>query len=141
MKKILALLLLTFNLYAASSWSDKAHDLLPPPLKSFTLRKTSLSEVEKVLGKASLNEGQKYYWEREGFKYALELSFNNKFILETIHYTFTGEKPSLDKIGKIDVKKLTPKDKSGGKFFMLKEKDSEVTIDPVSRTIQTVKFL
>lgn len=142
MKTLFLLFFVGTCAYAGTSWKDKAHDLLPNPLKAFETHKTTLSEVERKLGKASLVEGNDYYWERDGFKYALKLSFDNKFLLNTIHYTFVAEKPKLEKLGKIDTKKLEPYVSSGKStsYMVLKENNSEVVIDPLNKNIYSVKI-
>ena len=142
--KLLILLLLPFTLFASTTWRNSAQRLLPDPLQKFELHKTSLSEVEKKLGTADLIEGNKYYWEKDGLKYALQLTFNQKKILKTLHYTFTKDAPSVDKvIEQIDLKKFGPHPAEGrsiGRFLITREKDGELIIDPVSKTIHTVKL-
>lgn len=133
----------TFSVLASSALKENLQGILPSPIKNFNIKSTSLSEVEKSLGKAHLVEGSKHYWERDGLKYALELSFDNKLILKSIHFTFTGKRPSLKEAGNINTKKLTPypeKGKASGRFLVLKESDSELVIDPLSKTIHTVKI-
>lgn len=118
-------------------------DLLPAPLSEFTLQRTTLKEVEKKLGRADLVEGNKYYWEREGLKYALELSFDKKSTLQSIHFTFTSHRPSVEKLNLKDVSALKPyptTGRSAGRFLLHKEKNTEVMIDPISKTIHTVKL-
>ena len=130
------------TVWATSSLKNKALVLLPPPLNQFEMHKTTLTEVETKLGKASLVEGNHYYWEKEGLKYAVKLSFNNKFVLDTLHYTFQSEKPEVEKLGKIDTKKLEPYISSGKptKYMVLKEKELEVVIDPVFKKVYSVKI-
>ena len=142
--KYLWLFLISFVVLAKSPNQMILLELLPPPLKEFRVHHTTLVEAQKALGKADLNEGRFYYWEKNGLKYALELSFDEKFILKTIHYTFTEKRPPLEKVGSIDVKKLTPYPSEGktiGRFLQLKEKEFEIIIDPISKTIHTVKLL
>lgn len=142
MKTLFLLIFIGTSAYAGTTWKDKAHELLPTPLNAFQTHKTTLSEVEKKLGKAHLVEGQDYYWERDGLKYALKLSFDNKYLLHTIHYTFVNDKPKLEKLGKIDTKKLEPYLSSGKStsFMLLKENNSEVVIDPLNKNIYSVKL-
>ena len=113
------------------------------PLQEFESGKTTLKDIEAKLGKAALTEGNKRYWKRDGLKYALELTFEHD-TLQSLHYTFTGKKPSLDILkGSIDITKFAPypaSGKSAGRFLKLTDKNAELTIDPVSKTIQTVRL-
>lgn len=142
MKSLFLLIFIGTFAYAGTSLRDKTQDLLPSPLNGFETHKTTLSEVEKKLGKAHLVEGSDYYWEKDGLKYALKLSFNNKFQLDVIHYTFASEKPKLEKLGQIDTKKLEPYVSSGKttSYMVLKENNSEVVIDPLNKNIYSVKM-
>lgn len=144
MRILLFLLLLSFEISAGVSLRETLQSLLPQPISELKVHKTSLREVEQALGKPDLKEAQNLYWERDGLKYALKLTFNKKNVLTSIHYTFTRNKPSVEKNLEIDSDKLTPypaQGKSAGRFLLLKEKDTEVTIDPISKTIHTVKIL
>jgi hypothetical protein len=90
------------------------------------------------LGKAHLVKGTKLYWERDGLKYALELTVKSK-ILKSMHYTFTGTKPSLELLkGSINLKNFKPHQK--GRFLKLEDKGSELIIDPISKTIYSVRL-
>jgi|GEM_PF-2344471 len=142
--KFLIILLIPLTLMAATPWRNSVQKLLPAPLQQFELNKTSLTDVESKLGKANLVEGNKYYWEKDGLKYALQLTFNQKKILTTLHFTFPKDAPSVDKVmDQIDLKKFgphPPEGRSVGRFLITKEKDGELIIDPISKTIHTVKL-
>lgn len=142
MKSLILLIFIGSSAYAGTSLKDRTQVLLPSPLNGFETHKTTLSEVEKKLGKAHLVEGRDYYWEKDGLKYALKLSFNNKFQLNTLHYTFVTDKPKLEKLGQIDTKKLEPYVSRGKStsYMVLKENNSEVVIDPLSKNIYSVKM-
>lgn len=137
-------LFVALNVLAETSWKTQVQNLLPPPLSQLQPQKTTLTEIEKLLGKAHLVEGKDYYWERDGLKYALKLSVNEKKILTTLHYTFTSEKPALDKLKtKIPVSKMRPyptHGKAAGRFLLYKENNAELIIDPVSKTIHSVQL-
>lgn len=141
MKFVFLLIFAASTTFAASTLKERAPKLLPTPLNELITHKTTLSEVEKKIGKAHFIEGSDYFWERDGFKYALKLSFNNKYLLDSIHYTFASEKPSLDKLGKIDTKKLVPYSSNGKetRYMVLKENNLEVVIDPLTKNIYSVK--
>ena len=132
------------SVYAGTSWKTQAQKLLPSPLSQLQPQKTTLTDIEKLLGKAHLVEGKDYYWERDGFKYALKLSLNEKKVLTTLNYTFTGEKPSLDKLKtKLPVSEMRPypsHGKAAGRFLIYKDNNAELIIDPVSKTIQSVQL-
>jgi hypothetical protein len=136
-------LFLSFNTLAETSWQEEVKSLLPPPLSTFTAGVTTLDTVQKSLGKAQLVNGSKYYWERGGLKYALEISFKSKK-LSSIHFTFTGNRPSFENvIKKVNLKNFAPhpsKGKSAGRFLKYKEKNSELTLDPLSKTIYSVRL-
>jgi hypothetical protein len=136
-------LLFSLSAFSASSWQEEVKMVLPAPLKEFTPGKTKLQEVEKKLGKAKLVKGSKYYWEFEGFKYALELTIKSK-TLKSMHFTFVENKPDL-KILKdnIPLQKFTPFPKEGkslGRYLKYQENGSELIIDPISKTIYSVRL-
>ena len=134
--------LLLMTLLVSPVWSSVV-ELLPTPLNNLKINVTNKSEVEQRLGKPDLVEGSYHYWEREGLKYALRLSYDKKAVLNSIHFTFTTNKPSIDKLDLKQTDKLVPypaKGKSAGRFFLHKEKNAEVIIDPISKTIHTVKI-
>lgn len=116
---------------------------LPSPLSKIVLGKTSHEEIEKLLGKAALSEGDKSYWEYEGFKYSLQVSFKNK-IAESFHYTFSKSKPELQLVKKyIDMKKLKAFPREGasaGKFLKDETPKGSLVIDPLSKTIYSVEL-
>ncbi len=136
-------LFICLNVFATTSWQQEVKSLLPKPISEFKPRQTTLKEVEKNLGKAQLVQGSKYYWEKDGLKYALELTFESN-VLTSLHYTFTGKKPDLMILHKhINVKNFTPYPKEGkstGRFLKLQEQGSELVIDPVSKTIYSVRL-
>lgn len=131
MKSLCFLVFISFSLLASSF--EKVTSLLPEEMKKLSLHKSSPKDAEKILGKADLVEGKKYYWKRNGFKYAIELSFDGKEKLSSLHYTFTGNKPVFD----VDVKKLVP----AGKYFRFKEDNFELMVDPLTNKVYSVKLL
>jgi hypothetical protein len=107
----------------AFSQPEKIKSLLPSPLNSFELHKTKVTEVEKALGTAALRENENHYWVRGGLKYALKLTFDKGGLLKSIDYTFTEKYPEIEKLGKMDTKKIVPypiEGKSGGRFLLYK---------------------
>lgn len=132
------LLFFCLHSFAASTWQEQVKSTLPPALQEFVAGKTTLTEIEKSIGKAQLVKGSKYYWERDGLKYALELTVKSK-ILKSMHYTFTGTKPSLELLkGTINLKNFKPHQKE--RFLKLEDKGSELIIDPISKTIYSVRL-
>lgn len=136
MKLGLLLFLLTFSAIAG------IQELLPLPLKKFELHKTTLKEVEKQLGKAQLNEGSDHYWEKDGLKYAIKLSFDKESKLNAIHFTFTKDKPPISALNIKDTKSLKPMPSSGrsGRFFIHQEKNNQAVIDPLNKSIYSVEI-
>lgn len=136
-KVLFFLLFFSASLFAQSDLAREAKKLLPREIQELTLKKTSSNEAEKILGKPHLVEGSKHYWEVKGFKYGLELSFDKNKKLQSIHYTFTGEKPPLTKLPKFDSEKLTPLSST---LMKLKDNGCEVVIDVPKKTISSVRF-
>ena len=136
-------LFICLNVFATTSWQQEVKSLLPKPISEFRPGQTTLKEVEKNLGKAHHIQDSKYYWEKDGLKYALELTFESN-ILTSLHYTFTGKKPDLMILKKhINLKNFTPYPKEGksiGRFLKLQEQGSELVIDPVSKTIYSMRL-
>lgn len=135
---------MAINVFADTSWKIQVQKLLPSPLSQLQPQKTTLADIEKLLGKAHLVEGKDYYWERDGLKYALKLSVNEKKVLTTFNYTFTGAKPSLDKLKTLppisEMRPYPSHGKAAGRFLIYKENNAELIIDPVSKTIQSVQL-
>ena len=128
---------ITSPLSFALNWEGKLQSILPSPLNQFKIGKTNLKEVESKIGKAHLVEGSKNYWEKDGLKYALVLNFKNK-TLKSISYTFTKNKPSLDLFrNELKSAKLISKE---SKYLILKNKTSALMIDPISKTVYSVRF-
>lgn len=136
-------LFFSFSAFATSTWQEKTKLVLPSPLQEFIPGKTKLKDIEKKIGKAKLIKGTKYYWEFDELKYALELTIQSK-TLKSIHFTFVKNKPSLDLIkDSIQIQKFTPHPKVGkstGRLLKLEENGSELIIDPVSKTIYSVRL-
>lgn len=143
MAKALLLILFSLSTLAAPECSREVKHLLPQDLQHFEIKKTPLQEVQKKLGKPQLVEGNKYYWETNGFKYSLELIFDKKQILQSLHYTFTGTYPALEKLGAFDTKDLRPVVQKGGvssTLMKLKSSNCEVTLNISNKTIDSVRF-
>lgn len=135
--------LFSFAVFAAPTWQEKTKSTLPAPLQEFIPGKTKLKDIEKRIGKAQQIKGTKYYWEFDKFKYALELTIQSK-TLKSMHFTFTKDKPHIDLIQNvIQIQKFTPYPKEGkstGRYLKLEENGSELIIDPVSKTIYSVRL-
>lgn len=144
MTKVFYLLIfLSFSSFAESNLATEARKLLPQDLQELTLNKMTSLEVQKKLGKPQLIEGNKQYWEIDGFKYGLELTFDKSKKLETIHYSFVGKRPLITRLSKFDTEKLLPVTQGGkvsSSLMKLKEKDCEVVIDVSSKTIYSVRL-
>lgn len=143
-KFVVMLLFVSINLFADDSWKKQVQILLPSPLEKLQPHKTTLKDIEKLLGKAHLVEDQNYYWEQGGLKYALKIRINNKKVLTSFHYTFTGIKPEIKQIlRQIPLEKFKPYPASGsaaGRYLIYKDKNAELIVDPVTKTIHSVQF-
>jgi hypothetical protein len=137
MRLILLCFLFISSLAQADIWETKAHAILPAPLRELIIGKSTIEAAKKNLGKPGLVEDQKYFWEENNFKYAVVLTFNKK-VLQSIHYTFTKHAP------KIDVLEIDSNDKNfesyNSKYLRLKKNSREIVIDPIKRTIYSVKI-
>jgi len=136
-------LFISLNSLAANSWQDEMRSLLPAPLSTFVSGTTTLESVNKALGKAQLVKGSKHYWERGGLKYALEITFKSKKI-SSLHFTFTGSRPSFEGLlNKIKLEDATPYPSSGGsagRFLKFQKNGTELILDPLSKTIYSVRL-
>ena len=123
---------------SAQSWQKKVSTLLPKSLRELQIGKSTISDVEKKIGKANLVEGVHHYWEVDGFKYAVTLTFKKRN-LDSIHYIFTKERPSWDLVKDQlrDPRALVP---FNTRYQLLKDGTSELVIDPATKTIYSVKL-
>ncbi len=136
----LSAFLFSINAFSKISWKEYVYSKLPEPIR-FIKIKTDLKSVEKNIGKAQLVEKNKHYYELEGFKYSLEIIYQNKGVKE-FSYTFMGNRPSIDTL-ELETAKLTsylPTGKSGGRFLKFEDKDGEIIIDAVSKNIYSVRI-
>ena len=97
--------------------------------------KSTQKEVEKNLGKASLVEKNKQYYELDDLKYALEITYSNDKVKE-YSYTYTQKQPDFSSL-KIDSKLLT--NQSTSRFMKYADKEGEVLVDLTSKKIYSVK--
>lgn len=143
-KFVVMLLFISINLFADDSWKKQVQTLLPSPLEKLQPHKTTLRDIEKLLGKAHLVEDQNYYWERDGLKYALKITVNKKKILTSLHYTFTSKRPEMKQVlSNLSLEQFKPYPGSGsasGRYLIYKDKNAELIIDPVSKTIHSVQL-
>lgn len=142
MLKLFLISLISLNLYASDSWEKDVNKLLPMPLSAFPASTVTLKEVEAKLGKADLVEGAKYYWIKDGLKYAIELTFTEKKVLSALNYTFTKSPPSIESIKEFkfsDLKPFVNQGKVSNRYFALEGKRTRLVIDPVSKTLYSVR--
>ena len=123
--------------------SHKLIPLLPEKIARVQINKSSKLDVEKIMGKPDLIENNKYYYEVDGLKYGLELSFEQDKLRE-LHFTFVKNKPAIEKLKfKFDTAELVPFPRSGassGRYFLLSKPDAEMVIDPISHTIYSIRI-
>lgn len=142
---LLAFIVLSQSLYAekAEGWKIPVSRLLPSPLEQIKVKSSTKTDIEKILGKPALIEGQKYYYAQGGFKYSLEITFN-KSVVKEFHYTFLTPRPPVNPADlKIEVSKLTPFPATGGaagKYQKYSDADGELVLDPVSKTLYSVRI-
>lgn len=82
------------------AWKKELEAHLPESVQSLKPGQTTKSKATELLGKPDLSKNGKDYWEMEGFKYALELTYQDGKI-RSIHYNFKQgpllkDLPSLD---------------------------------------------
>jgi hypothetical protein len=142
MKKLFLLLFLALNCWAiTTSLKSKIHQTLPTPLQFIELGKTQLNDVEKKLGKAALVEKNKHYYDLDGFKYSLEITYHNKKV-EQVYFTFTKNRPTIENFN-FDKKDLSSYPVSGGaagRFLKYQDSDGEIIIDPIEKNIYAVRI-
>ena len=142
---LLMTLVISQSLYAekSSGWKIPVLRLLPAPLEQLKIKVTTKAEVEKILGKPALIEGSKYYYAQGGFKYSLEITFE-KTVVKEFHYTFLTPRPPVNPTElNISVDKLTPFPGSGGaagKYQKYSDADGELVLDPVGKTLYSVRI-
>ncbi len=95
---ILTLLVLfaSFNAFAVDTVATRLNSLLPKPLQTLTLHKSTLAEAEANLGKHDFatRDGH-YYWAYEGYKYSVALQFvQNR--LTTLQFKYVKNAPKID---------------------------------------------
>ncbi len=127
----------------AQSWRESIIKKLPAPLEKIEIGKTTQGEVEKLIGKPALDEGDKKYWEFHQFKYSLELTFKNN-VIQSLNFTFSKDRPDLkDFLRFLDLKKMKlypEKGPSAGKFLKDSQLRGDLLIDIVSKKIYSVEL-
>ncbi len=142
MKGMKTLIVLTF-LFSTSifaGWSEKAKTHLPKDLRALELGKTNRESARKTLGKPDLVRGDKEYWVREGFKYAVELTYkDNK--LATLHYNFPKKDFSLEDLkADIDPKLLKSSSTAPHTSLVYEDKEGKLEVDLSSGKVESVRF-
>ncbi|MGZ3789300.1 MAG: hypothetical protein ACXVLQ_12300, partial [Bacteriovorax sp.] len=124
-------------LCANENWTNYVTALLPSPIQKIKLKKSHLKDVEKLIGKAALVEKNKHYYEHNGFKYALVITYELD-IVSQLSFTFSPEQPSLGEMT-FPSKSLAPYPLSE-KYLRYSDKSGELVINPVDKTLFSVKF-
>ncbi len=135
--------------FSCTLWANETevlNNLIPAKLKSFSLKKTTRSEVQKIWGKADLVEGMKEYYSQEGVKYPVEFSYDRKGILKKVYYRFvSGEPPRYEQLKTLLENKViedASKDpKHKGEFFMIKLPEAHLVLkfrDDKNKTLDTL---
>ena len=123
-------------------WSQKINSFLPKAVAKIEIKKSHRSDIEKFLGKANLIEGDKNYYELDGFRYALEIVFKQDIVSE-FSYTFIKNRPTFKELKlNLDLKKLSPypKSVSSSRYFQHSDSEGDIVIDPISKDIYSVRL-
>lgn len=135
MKTLAIVLALIGSVYGSESWKAQVYKTFPKPLQKLIPGKTSQKDVEKNLGKASLVEKNKQYYELDQLKYALEVTYNNQVVKE-FSYTYTQNQPDFSEF-KMDPKLLSPDE--GTRFLKYSDKEIDLLVDLASKKIYSVR--
>ena len=112
-------------------------DILPASIAKIKIKTTTAAEVEKLLGKPALIEKNKHYYEQNGFKYSLEIIYDNNLVRE-FSYTFASPKPVFDRTKiAIDMDALSS---SSGRYFKYSDEAGDLVIDPVRKSLYSVRI-
>lgn len=131
------------NSYAQDLSSKQLADILPAKIYNLSQKLSTKSEVEKVLGKPSLIENQKSYYQIGKLKYDLVITYKDENLKE-IFYTFSGKRPDLKSLGIIiDEKKLRPYlvNKQPAHLSLITNNSQEMVINLAEWTIYSLRIL
>lgn len=139
MKKLILLsLLISFSAFA--KWSEKVKTHLPTKLQALSIGKTDRDSARKTLGKPDLVRGDKEYWIMDGFKYALELTYE-KNKLTSFHYNFPKKKLNIEDLkSQIDPKLLKASETAPHTTMMYQDKEGKLEVELTSGDIESVRF-
>lgn len=138
--RFLVALALLLTLPAFAKWTDTVRSRLPSNIQKLELGKTDRAAARKLMGAPQLTKGDKDYWIVDGFKYAVELSFE-KNTLKRIHYNFPKKTMDLEELKKdIDPKKLKASSTSPHTILVYEDKDGKLEIELTSGKIESVRF-
>ncbi len=139
MKTLIVLsLLISSSVFAG--WSEKAKAHLPKDLRTLELGKTNRDSARKSLGKPDLVRGDKEYWIRDGFKYAVELTYkDNK--LSSLHYNFTKKDFPLEELkADIDPKQLKSSPTAPHTTLVYQDKEGKLEVELSTGKVESVRF-
>ncbi len=139
MKKLIFLSLFV-SLPVLAGWSEKVKTHLPSKLQTLSIGKTDRESARKTLGKPDLVRGDKEYWVMDGFKYALELTYD-KNKLTTFHYNFPKKKLNIEAIKtQIDPKLLKASETAPHTTLMYQDKEGKLEVELTSGDVESVRF-
>lgn len=138
--KTLIVFTLLFTTSAFAGWTEKARTHLPKDLRTLELGKTNRESARKALGKPDLVRGDKEYWIREGFKYAVELTYkDNK--LATLHYNFPKKDFALEEIkADIDPKLIKASPTAPHTSLVYQDTEGKLEIELTTGKVESVRF-
>ncbi|MGZ3790272.1 MAG: hypothetical protein ACXVLQ_17195 [Bacteriovorax sp.] len=133
--------LLPLSALAAVKWDESVTPLLPSPFQKIKINKSTMADVEKLIGKAALVEKNKHYYERDGLKYAVEIIYEKRIVKE-LSFTFTKVHPSFVKLG-LNLNEMTPypvRENSSGHLFKYSDNRGDIIVDPLDKAIYSLRF-
>jgi hypothetical protein len=137
MKTILSLLFLVMS-FSAFAGEAEIRSLLPKRLQGLEIGKTTITQAVDVLGMPDLVKGPKQYWAEDGFKYAIELTFEKRKLV-SLHYSFP-KRPDASVL-KDEFKEEDFKPVAGDDRLRKATRDhSEVVVNTAQKKVESVRI-
>lgn len=130
------------SLKAEINWFRALQPFLPQNIYKITIDKTTEREILQIFGPPSLLEKNIYYYEEDGFKYALQVIFKKNIVTE-FSYTFFKKSPAITSL-KIKKDSLTfspypTSGKNAGFFLKHSDKNGILIINTLDKTIYSLR--
>lgn len=138
--KVCVLFLFLISLPALGGWSQKARSFLPKKVALIEPGKTDREGARKLLGKPDLVKGGKEYWVVDGFKFAVELSYQENKV-SSLHYNFPEKKFGLEALkGGVDPKLLKRSPVSPHTSLVYEDAEGKMEVELTSGQVESVRF-